>query len=287
VRPRIIALLDQGIGRDLASWLVPTPAVMYTLATIVATIIFLRRARNSCFSSYHSVGVALWAIIGTFLGARGFYLLQHFSETMAAPEQIWQVGGGICSWGAYLGAIAGLAAYSRIYRQDMVSYLDILASCAGLGIFLGRLSCFLNGDDFGTTSNLPWAVRFPHASMPFVGQVRVGLLSSTADLSLPVHPVQLYLSLTGLTLFGFASWTWKRYSGMRGLTFWSYLLAYSASRFCLEFVRGDQEQRILGLTVPQAMSILATGVALVALTKVLGRGYLPVAHRSLVSSSSD
>jgi len=195
--------------------------------------------------------------MGGLVGARVFYLVQHLETTLGNPGVILNLGGGTASWGAYIGGAAAFLLYFSFNKEQTLGYADAVGSCLGLGIAVGRWSCFLNGDDFGTLSDLPWTVRFPHASPPFVAQVRAGLLDPLADLSLPIHPVQLYLSFNGLMLFLLATWCWRRLRHLPGATFYLYWLSYCLTRFMWEFFRGDQSRVFsASLTVPQVLAIL-------------------------------
>ncbi len=272
MRPRIVDFLDLALHVRFFDLVIPNPATMYAVAMVVGLLLFARRCQQAGLSRYHALGAGLWAMAGGLAGTRVFFLVQHLDETIAYPRQILSFGGGITSWGAFLGGALGFFLYFRFRAQVSLAYGDCVASCLGLGIALGRLSCFLNGDDFGTLSGLPWAVRFPHASYPFVAQVRAGILDPIEDLSLPVHPVQLYLSLNGVLLFVLASWYWKKLRNHPGATFWLFWLTYSPTRFVLEFLRGDQSQRIAGLTVPQVMCAVILVPAALGLWWSLGHG---------------
>lgn len=272
MRPRIVEALNALFDTSVFHWLIPVPAVIYAIAMLVAFIVWMRRSKSSDLSTFHITGAAFCMMVAGLLGTRVFFLIQHWRETLAHPQQIFDPTGGLTSWGAYLGGVIGLLLYCRFYRLRVLPYADAAVPCLGLGIALGRWSCFLNGDDYGTLSSLPWAVRFPHGSYPFVAQVQAGLLSPLQDLSLPIHPVQLYLSLNGLALFFLASWFYKRFRLLRGATFCFYWILYCSTRFLLEFFRGDQKQLFLGtFTVPQLMSILTVIPASIALWYVLRR----------------
>jgi phosphatidylglycerol---prolipoprotein diacylglyceryl transferase len=261
MRPRIVHALDLATGVSVFDWLVPSPAFMYALAMMVALVVVYRRSRTvGGVHPYHALGVVLWTMVGALVGARAFYLLQHLSETLADPRTIFEVGGATASWGAFGGGVAGLLAYCRRHRLEMARYADLIAPAAGLAIAIGRLACFLNGDDFGTPSELPWAVRFPHGSYPFAHHVQAGLLSPLDELSLPVHPVQLYLSLAGLGLFFLVTRCWRRHRELPGATALFFWLGYCASRFPLELFRGDHDHVLMGLPSSQSLA-LATGLA--------------------------
>jgi phosphatidylglycerol---prolipoprotein diacylglyceryl transferase len=257
MRPRIVEFLNIATGGEIWGWVIPTPAVMYALMMLAMLVLLVRRATRSDQSKYHALGAALWAMAGGLIGARLLFLLFHIDRVLITPEMIFNLSGATMSFGAYLGGAIGLILYIRRNSLPGLKYLDVCASILGLGPFIGRWSCFLNGDDFGTLSNAPWAVSFPHGSYPFAHQVELGLLDPLQALSLPVHPVQLYLSLNGLFLFLLFTWLWKKKTFAPGLLFGWYWIAYPATRLLLEFFRGGVEPNVFGiLTAPQATTLM-------------------------------
>jgi len=262
MRPRIIDFLNERFGVSIFGWLVPDPSTMYAIAMLVCLIVFVRRARVAQLSQSHALKAAIWAMIGGLVGARVFFLLQHPGGVIARPGIIFSVSGGTASWGAYLGGIMGFWGYLASRREAALPYLDVIASLLGLGPFLARWSCFLNGDDFGILSGLPWGVAYPHGSIPFAHQVQQGLINPLADLSLPLHPNQLYLSLNGLLLFFLFTFIWRRYRFAPGVLFCLYWAVYSFNRFFLEFFRGSSPREYLGiLSFPQIMTVVIFAVA--------------------------
>jgi phosphatidylglycerol---prolipoprotein diacylglyceryl transferase len=257
MRPRIVEYLNDAIGGEIWGWVIPTPAVVYALMMLAMLVLFVRRAAQSDQSKYHALGAALWAMAGGLIGARLLFLLFHIDRVLVTPEMIFNLSGATMSFGAYLGGALGFILYIRRNSLPGLKYLDVCASILGLGPFIGRWSCFLNGDDFGTLSNAPWAVSFPHGSYPFAHQVELGLLDPLQALSLPVHPVQLYLSLNGLFLFLLFTWLWKKKTFAPGLLFGWYWIAYPAIRLLIEFFRGGVEPNVFGiLTAPQATTLM-------------------------------
>ncbi len=269
MRPRII----EAFGSGVFEWLVPSPAMMYALAMLAALVVLRYRSRDvPGLDPYHALGVALWTMAGALAGARVFHLLQHLDETLADPAQIFDVTGATASWGAYLGGAAGLLLYCRRHRLSGLRYFDLVAPAIGLAIAIGRWACFLNGDDFGTMSDAPWAVRFPHGSYPFSHQARALLISPLDDLSLPVHPVQLYLSANGLALFFLATWYWRKHRDRPGAAFCFFWLSYAITRFGLEFFRADHDRFLLGLPSAQFLCLLIGAVAALGLWRVSESG---------------
>jgi len=268
MRPRIVDALKTAIGSDLFSSLVPTGTLMYILAMLVVMWVFVRRSKSVRLSAYHALGASVLAMVGGLLGARIFYLLQHLKHTIAHPEVLFDLSGGTTSWGAYLGGFAGFLFYLRGKKLPVLPYTDVLGACLGLGPFIGRWSCFLNGCCYGSLSTLPWALRFPAHSYPYEAHLQTGLIGSDATLSLSIHPVQIYLSLAGLIIFILASRFWFHFRNRLGATFAFYWFLYGAFRFVIEFFRADSLRLSgLNLTMAQYFCIFIVGIAMFLLIR--------------------
>jgi len=242
MRPALVEYLNTAFNTTMFEWLIPYPAFIYAITMLVCLIVFARRAGQAGLDQYSALGAAVAAMVGGLIGARFVYILLHPDRYPDLWHAITQISGGTISWGAYIGGLLAFIGY-LLYRKQRVShYLDLLGSVIGLGPFLGRWSCFLHGCDFGAPASLPWAVSFPHGSIPFVSQVQNGLIHPLAESSLPVHPTQIYLSLNGLLLFILFTALWKKTKFKPGTLFLGYCLAYSFTRFFIEFSRGDPQQ---------------------------------------------
>jgi phosphatidylglycerol:prolipoprotein diacylglycerol transferase len=117
-----------------------------------------------------------------------------------------------------------------------------------LGHLVGRIGCFMVGDDYGRPSDLPWAVAFPQGVPPTY---------------VPVHPTQLYEAL-GLGVLGCFLFRWRRVHVSDDQVIGRYLLISGAMRFAIEFVRVN-ERVIWGLTVAHLVSLclVAVGAAMI------------------------
>lgn len=278
MRPLIVDWLNRVFHTSAFAWLVPAPAVMYAVALTAGLLVFMNRARKDSIPRYHAAGAVLSAMLGGMLGTRLVYLLFHWQQVQADPAELFSLTGGTISWGAYLGGIAGLVIYFMANRivdpapaRHLATHsewaarwklLDAAALALALGIGLGRWACFLNGDDFGKLSQLPWAVRYPPGSFPYLAHLQAGWLEPGAQLSLPVHPVQLYLSLNGFLIFCGLSLFYPRLRSRPGYTFGLFWLAYGAARFLLEFFRADYPPVLWDTFTPA--QIVCTVVVLLA-----------------------
>jgi len=263
VRPRLIEVLNRHFHSDIFQFLVPDPAVVYAVMLGLGILIFVRRCERSGLSWDHATGAALWASLAAVVGARLFYLVQHLGYAVSHPSTFLEINGATVSFGVYIGAVLGAVIYARVRRIAPLPYLDVFASVLGIGPMIGRWACFLNGDDYGMVSDVPWAVRFPHGSYPFLDHVRRGWISPMVDLSMPVQPVQLYLSLKGLVLLVVFSFLWKMKYFKPGALFLLFWISYSCARFGLEFFRGDEDRGWIGAwSTGQVCSVLIAAASI-------------------------
>ncbi len=257
MRPVIIKFLNEKFNTGIFSWLVPELAVIYSGAMLVCLIIYVRRSKAKGLSEYYAWGAAIVGSFAGIIGVRLLYLLLNIKLVFQQPSILLELNGSTISFGGYFFGAIIFVIYLKLKNEDWLSHLDIASSVLGLGIMIGRISCFLNGDDYGTITNAAWGVRYPPGSYPFTDHVNKGLINLTANNSLPLHPVQLYLSLNGLVLFLICSFIFKKYNYRAGFLFILFWLLYGITRFCLEFFRGDYPGKIFGfLTSGQVMCIM-------------------------------
>lgn len=255
MRPRLIEYFNHLFHTSSFSYLIPDPAVVYAIMLGLGIIVLLKRCKSSGLDIYHASGITLWGSVAALLGARIFYLLQNISYTVHHPEILAELNGATVSFGVYLGGIVGIVLYGAVHRISLWKYLDVIASVLGIGPMVGRFACFLNGCDYGTLSNLPWAVQYPKGSFAFYDHLYKGLISSADVLSLPVHPVQLYCLLKGIILFITFSVLWKKNLFKPGVLFFLFWISYAVLRFIIEFFRGDENRGWVGnLSTGQFMS---------------------------------
>lgn len=262
MRPRLNEFLLDRFDSTAVLYLFPSSITIYFVAVAVITWLFLERCRRTGLDVRGAAVTALLAVAGGLAGARVYYLLHHFEYVTRHPEVIYKFGAGIASFGAYIGGLLPFVFYLHARKLDPLPYLDVLASVLGLGPFFIRWACFMNGCCYGTPTGLPWAVRYPVNSFAFRSHAGAGLIDAGGTYSLPVHPVQVYLSLFGLVVFVAASWFWKRYREHGGATFVFYWFVYGAGRFVLEFMRGDVPRYTpFGLTLSQIVILIVVGAS--------------------------
>jgi phosphatidylglycerol:prolipoprotein diacylglycerol transferase len=201
-----------------------------------------------------------WATLGVVLGGRlGYVLFYQPGRFLTHPVQILEVwGGGMSFHGGMLGVAVAIVLFCRRTRINVLGFADRIAVAAPIGLFLGRIANFINGELWGRAAPdwLPWAMIFP-------GEAAGGI---------PRHPSQLYQALLeGVVLFVImlllARSEWVR--GRFGMLTGAFLSGYAVARFIGEFFR--QPDPFLGFlyagaTMGQLLSLpmLAAGIGLVA-----------------------
>ena len=232
--------------------------VMAALGFLFALLVLLRLAKRSGFTQQFAYDLWFAAFIGGFIGARVWYVVQNWDTQFAdSPLGVFAItSGGLVWYGGIIGGVAGAWLAARGHGKPMLAVLDLAVAPAALGLGFGRIGCFLNGCCFGGVTRLPWALRFPAGSLPFLHQLDQGLIGPDAPSSLPIHPTQLYESFFAFLLSLFLYW----YSGRRrqtGRTFAVFLMLYAPVRIFFEWLRDDMPPWLWGMTPAQVTSILA------------------------------
>ena len=203
-------------------------------------------------------------------------------EQCASRGGIWDTGSNTCHpaerdcfawlkfWNGGLAFYGGLIAASafgiHFLRKEgfpLWKGVDLVGMTMPLGLFFGRMGCFLGGCCFGqpVDEGFALAVRFPGRSDASQEQHEHGLLPDPGAVSLPVHPTQLYEAAGCLAIAAFLMLVWrprKRFDGQLMLLF---LGLYAVLRFAIEYLRADDRGALLGLSTSQLIGLGVLAVA--------------------------
>ena len=186
-----------------------------------------------------------YLIIGIILGGRlGYVLFYNTKYYLSNPIEIlmiWQ--GGMSFHGGLLGVLIATIIFTNKNNINKYIFLDLISASAPIGIFLGRISNFINSELYGRKTDVLWSVVFTKVD------------------SISRHPSQIYEAiLEGLVLFFIMySFTKKDYLRKPGLISSLFLIFYSIFRFFIEFYRVPDEQLgfiFLNLTMGQFISLI-------------------------------
>ena len=166
------------------------------------------------------------AILGLIIGARlGYVIFYNPSYYIQHPLEIVDVmAGGLSFHGGFIGSIIAGVWCCRKFRADAWQVSDLVIATAPIGLGLGRIGNFINGELFGRVTNVPWAMRFPSGG------------------PLPRHPSPLYeFFLEGVVLFS-VLWILKDRGLRSGVLTSLFILLYGIARFIVEFFREPDPQ---------------------------------------------
>jgi phosphatidylglycerol:prolipoprotein diacylglycerol transferase len=226
--------------------------LVWSVALLAALGYAVRSARLSGLDPRKMYWAVTFAVLGGFFGGHLMNLFVHgWQGGPLAVFQFWQ--GGKSYYGGLIGGGIAGGLFFYYCKVSVFAYADAAMPALALGYAVGRLGCFINGDDYGALTNLPWAVVYPPGTEAYADHLARSWISLGAMSSLPIHPAQLYASLLGLGLFALlANWRPRRI----GARLCTYVALYGATRFAMEFLRGDFRAAIGPLSLPQVFSIL-------------------------------
>jgi phosphatidylglycerol:prolipoprotein diacylglycerol transferase len=226
--------------------------LLVSLGIIAAVLLMSRLTKRQGLNKNLILDLAIWAIVGGFVGARLFHIFFYYPAFyLQYPSEIIKVWhGGLSSLGGFVGAALAVFIFARRRKftlEKLLPYVDIASVSLWLGWGIGRIGCFLIHDHPGTLSHFVLAVQYP-------GGAR--------------HDLGLYDSLVSFVLFIIFFLLFKRFTKMRAglVTAYSWM-SYAIVRFLLDFLRASDltgsDVRYLHLTPAQwGMVGLVAGLTL-------------------------
>jgi phosphatidylglycerol---prolipoprotein diacylglyceryl transferase len=223
--------------------------VLVAIGSLVGIWMFTRELRRNALP-IDAGDAAVAGVIGGLLGAKLLWTIE-FSGDAPITNLLFSRGG--LSW--FGGLIGGVGTGLWMLRRRRVPIVPALAAATpalAIGHAIGRIGCFLVGDDYGRPSDLPWAVAFPEGRPPT---------------TVPVHPTQLY-EAAALAVIAWALLRWRRRGVADSIVLGRYFVLAGSVRFAIEFIRVNA--RIAGpLTLAQLISLalVIAGFVLLAGTR--------------------
>jgi phosphatidylglycerol:prolipoprotein diacylglycerol transferase len=197
--------------------------LMYMLSFIIGYFVLKRYAkmRKLGLSTDDLYDLLFYLILGVMIGGRlGYVIFYDFGSYLREPLSIfaiWQ--GGMSFHGGFIGVFLAAWWVCRKRQWNFWEIADLVCVAVPIGLGLGRIGNFINGELFGRPTSLPWGMVFPEGG------------------GIPRHPSQLYEALLeGLVLFLILRWLYRK-NLYPGTVFWSFVGFYGLFRFLVEFVR--------------------------------------------------
>jgi phosphatidylglycerol:prolipoprotein diacylglycerol transferase len=186
--------------------------------------------------------------------------------------------GGLVWYGGFIGGLIAVLFNGWRLKVPLRWTLDLTSPALPAAYALGRIGCFLVGDDYGVPTSLPWGVQFPQGIPPTTAsslQQSFGIslpAGTPPDALLAVHPTQLYEAVLMIGAF-MLLWRLRNNSNGTGWLFGVYLMLAGTERFLVEFVRAKEDHLALGLTLAQfvAIGMVTAGALLMSRWKAADR----------------
>ena len=215
-----------------------TFGLMFALAFLAAGALIARRLGEIGKPVDWAYEMAFSALAGGVVGSRVYFVIQNYDSVKHDLIGELFSGAGLVWYGGAIGGTLAMLAWAR-YRHFLgLALLDLAAPALALGYAIGRCGCQLSGDgDYGKAWDGPWAMSYPHGTVPT---------------EQTVHPTPVYETLA-MGLGAFVLWQ-LRDRFRAGVLFAIYLLYAGTERFLIEFLRRNTESAF-GLTSAQLESL--------------------------------
>lgn len=238
----------------IGSFEVTTFGLMMFLAFVAAGWILAKQFRKYRLDEELASSRVVAAALGGIIGAKIYYalLFRDWHLLFERAGLVW-----------YGGLIGGFVACSWLVRRANADYLtvaDAAAPALSIGYAVGRIGCFLVGDDYGAPTNAWYGVAFPQGAPPTTA-ANLREFGAAVDASIPdyqvlrVHPTQLYETGMALVMF-FVLMRLNRRPHRRGLAWGLFLIMLGIERFLVEIVRAKDDRFLGPFTVAQLISVL-------------------------------
>lgn len=245
--------------------------LMLAISFLAGIYISVRRAKKKGIDPNQIMDLSVIIIISAILGSRLLYVLFHLEEfrghwldTINPFQSNGQIGiAGLTLLGGVLLSFLSSFIYLKVKKLPFLKFADTVIPAVGLGIFLTRIGCYLNGCCFGLPCDPHWGVVFPPNSA-------AGSLFQGTHLI----PAQLYSSAYGLIIFAALLYLekWQKFDGY---LLYIFLVLYGIARFTIDFFRYYESSMVIltiagkGISLNQGISLAFMALGIILLV----RGY--------------
>lgn len=226
----------------IGDFVISSFGVMVAIAFLTAYWISSKEFKRKGLSEELLGNLFIAAMIGGIGGAKLLYLLENIplKELFSDPIQHIFARGGLTFYGGLIGSLLLTWIVVKRHKISFWKIGDAVAPALALAYSIGRIGCFLVGDDYGVPSTLPWAVAFPKGLPPTLETV---------------HPTQVYEVIIMVVVFLFL-WKIRKRDYKVGYIFSIYLILAGVERFLIEVIRNTTPSPIPDLSIAQLIAIV-------------------------------
>lgn len=222
--------------------------LMIGIGVLCCVFMAMKRAKKYGLIEDAIVDIAIWGLIGGFLGAKLLFLIVEWKQFLKNPLALLGSEGFVVYGGIIAGVVAAIL-YCKKKKLIFLDYFDLAAPSIAMAQGFGRIGCFLAGCCYGRETDLPIGVIFPEGAL--------------APAGIRLLPTQLISSAGNFLIMAVLLATYPRRK-RKGDTGFLYMLLYGVGRFLIEFLRNDERGAVGGLSTSQFISlfIVAAGILL-------------------------
>jgi phosphatidylglycerol---prolipoprotein diacylglyceryl transferase len=245
----------------IGSFEITTFGLMMFVAFIAAGWLLARQFRRYGLSEDLASSMVMAAAIGGIVGAKIYYAILFHDVRLLFDRA------GLVWYGGLTGGFLACSGLILAKRADFFVIADATAPSLSVGYALGRIGCFLVGDDYGRPTDSWVGIAFPRGSPPTTA-ASLRSFGVTVDPSLPpdailrVHPTQLYEVAASLAVFAILLWAGRR-PHPKGRVFGLFMVLAGIERFLVEIVRAKDDRFLGAFTIAQLISglLVLAGIA--------------------------
>ena len=206
-------------GWEIFGFQISTFGIMVGIAFLVGGQMAALSFEKAGLTRDESWRVTVWCLVGGILGSKLWYAVEQVARGVQGDLFSHLLSrGGLTWYGGLVGGVIAAVLCIRIAKLPWLTVFNCAAPTLAMGQALGRIGCFLVGDDYGRVSDVPWAIAFPQGLPP------------TID---PVHPTMLYETAWLLPL----TWLLWRRRGRSPFLLGEYLFFAGLGRLWIEAFR--------------------------------------------------
>jgi phosphatidylglycerol:prolipoprotein diacylglycerol transferase len=239
--------------------------IMMMLAFLTAFWLISLEVRRMKFAQDYVGDILMAAMIGGIVGAKLWFVALHHAELFSRGGLVW--------YGGFVGGTLAVILVGWWRRVPLRWTAQLMAPAMAAGYAVGRVGCFVVGDDYGRPTTLPWGVRFPQGSpisTAGVMQSEFGIPippGVSPDTVMAVHPTQLYEVTIMLCVFALL-WRWRASPRGTGWLFGAYLMLAGTERFFIEILRAKDDRGMFApFTIAQVTSVAVVIIGSVLVVK--------------------
>jgi len=240
--------------------------LMLVMAFYTCYALLFKEMKRLNYNEKIASDIVTSAALGGIIGSKIYYLIENIDRVIVDPFGMIFSGAGLVFLGGLMGGTIGVTIVLRKNSLPWLQFADIIAPLLIIGYSIGRIGCFLVGDDYGLPTKSIFGMSFKNGAPPTTYE-SIAYNYPWLDISnwnpgdiIKVFPTQIIESIVGFGIFLFL-WNKRDKVIIKGSLFFTYLVIAGMERFFIEFIRLNPKyiwiiNDIIGFSGAQVISII-------------------------------